>query len=165
MLAFGFVGIEAVAVTAFEARSSKSLRLPSQCIAYVTLFLYFLCLLSQFLNVSSFDLLWNRQQHHQDGRSAQTPDIQQPNHHRLLGLEAEESCWILERCSDLQHPVSQQYRPMHLFADIVRHCAGRAYEQLDWPKDTCSLGRCAQDWCSCSSLDLLGSVFHMATFR
>jgi amino acid transporter len=52
MLAFGFIGIEAVAVTAFEARSSKSLRLPSQCIAYVTLLLYFLCLLGQLLNVS-----------------------------------------------------------------------------------------------------------------
>ncbi|KAF2132837.1 hypothetical protein P153DRAFT_309538 [Dothidotthia symphoricarpi CBS 119687] len=52
MVAFGFLGIEAVAVTAFEARDSKSLRLPSQSIAYTTLVLYFLCLLGQCLNVS-----------------------------------------------------------------------------------------------------------------
>ncbi|KAH3979022.1 hypothetical protein HBI38_092300 [Parastagonospora nodorum] len=52
MIAFSFLGIESVAVTAFEARSSKSLRLPSQSIAYVALVLYFLCLLGQLLNVS-----------------------------------------------------------------------------------------------------------------
>jgi yeast amino acid transporter len=52
MVAFGFLGIESVAVTAFEARSSRSLRLPSQTMAYVTLGLYFLCLLGQCLNVS-----------------------------------------------------------------------------------------------------------------
>ncbi|CAO2655112.1 Nn.00g101760.m01.CDS01 [Neocucurbitaria sp. VM-36] len=52
MVAFGFLGIETVAVTAFEARTSRSLRLPSQSIAYVTLLLYFLCLLGQCLNVS-----------------------------------------------------------------------------------------------------------------
>jgi amino acid transporter len=52
MVAFAFLGIETVAVTAFEARSSRSLRLPSQCIAFVTLLLYFLCLLSQCLNIS-----------------------------------------------------------------------------------------------------------------
>jgi amino acid transporter len=52
MVAFGFIGIESVALTAFEARSSKSLRFPSQCITYVTLFLYFLCLFGQCLNVS-----------------------------------------------------------------------------------------------------------------
>ncbi|KAF1846862.1 uncharacterized protein K460DRAFT_362993 [Cucurbitaria berberidis CBS 394.84] len=51
MVAFGFLGIETVAVTAFEARTSRSLRLPSQSIAYVTLLLYFLCLLGQCLNV------------------------------------------------------------------------------------------------------------------
>lgn len=52
MVAFGFLGIENVAVTAFEARSSRSLRFPSQTMAYVTLALYFLCLLGQCLNVS-----------------------------------------------------------------------------------------------------------------
>jgi amino acid transporter len=51
MIAFGFLGIEAVAVTAFEARTSRSLRLPSQSIAYVVILLYFLCLLGQCLNV------------------------------------------------------------------------------------------------------------------
>lgn len=52
MIAFGFLGIETVAVTAFEARTSHSLRLPSQSIAYIVLLLYFLCLLGQCLNVS-----------------------------------------------------------------------------------------------------------------
>jgi amino acid transporter len=52
MIAFGFLGIETVAVTAFEARTSRSLRLPSQSIAYIVLLLYFLCLLGQCLNVS-----------------------------------------------------------------------------------------------------------------
>ncbi|KAF1963310.1 hypothetical protein CC80DRAFT_587744 [Byssothecium circinans] len=52
MVAFGYLGIETVAVTAFEARSSRSLRLPSQIIAYVTTGLYFLCMLGQCLNVS-----------------------------------------------------------------------------------------------------------------
>ncbi|KAI5368459.1 hypothetical protein J4E82_010754 [Alternaria postmessia] len=52
MIAFGFLGIETVAVTAFEAHTSRSLRLPSQSIAYVVLLLYFLCLLGQCLNVS-----------------------------------------------------------------------------------------------------------------
>jgi amino acid transporter len=52
MVAFSFLGIENVAVTAFEARSSRSLRLPSQIIAYITLTLYFLCMLGQLLNVS-----------------------------------------------------------------------------------------------------------------
>jgi amino acid transporter len=51
MVAFGFLGIETVAVTAFEARSSRSLRFPSQTMAYVTLILYFLCLIGQCLNV------------------------------------------------------------------------------------------------------------------
>lgn len=52
MLAFGFLGIETVAVTAFEARFSKSLRFPSQAIAYIVLALYFFCMLGQVVNVS-----------------------------------------------------------------------------------------------------------------
>lgn len=53
MVAFGFVGIESVAVTAYEARADQpnALRLPSQSIAYVTLFLYLLCMIGQVLNV------------------------------------------------------------------------------------------------------------------
>ncbi|KAF2687944.1 hypothetical protein K458DRAFT_173161 [Lentithecium fluviatile CBS 122367] len=52
IIAFGFLGVETFAATAFEARSSRSLRFPSQTIAYFTLGLYFLCLLGQCLNVS-----------------------------------------------------------------------------------------------------------------
>lgn len=52
MVAFGFLGIETVSVTAYEARSSKSLRFPSQTMAYIVLLLYFLCMLGQCLNVS-----------------------------------------------------------------------------------------------------------------
>jgi amino acid transporter len=55
MVAFGFLGIETVAVTAFEASSSRSLRFPSQFVAYITLVLYFLCMLGQCLNVSWTD--------------------------------------------------------------------------------------------------------------
>lgn len=51
ILAFGFLGVESVAMTAFEARSSRSLRLPSQTLSYFTLLIYFLCLLGQCLNV------------------------------------------------------------------------------------------------------------------
>ncbi|KAF2705203.1 hypothetical protein K504DRAFT_484560 [Pleomassaria siparia CBS 279.74] len=50
-VAFGFLGIETVAVTAFEAKSSRSLRFPSQYVAYLTLVLYFLCMIGQILNV------------------------------------------------------------------------------------------------------------------
>jgi amino acid transporter len=54
LVAFGFTGVESIAVTAFEAKSSKSLRLPSQIMAYVIFFLYFLCTLGEVLNVK-----WN----------------------------------------------------------------------------------------------------------
>ena len=51
LIAYSFLGIEVVAVTAFEAESSKSLRRPSQIIAYITFLLYLLCLLGELLNV------------------------------------------------------------------------------------------------------------------
>jgi amino acid transporter len=51
LIAYSFLGIEVVAVTAFEAESSKSLRRPSQIIAYITLLLYLLCLLGELLNI------------------------------------------------------------------------------------------------------------------
>jgi len=53
-VAFSFLGIETITVTAFEARFSKSLRRPSQVMAYVAFLLYFLCALGEVLNVK-----WN----------------------------------------------------------------------------------------------------------
>jgi amino acid transporter len=51
LVAYSFLGVETVAVTAFEAKSSRSLRLPSQLIAYVILVLYGLLALGETLNV------------------------------------------------------------------------------------------------------------------
>jgi amino acid transporter len=51
IVAFGFIGIEAVAVTAFEA-APESLRRPSKIIAYFASILYLVCMLSQTFNVS-----------------------------------------------------------------------------------------------------------------
>ncbi|KAH7134922.1 hypothetical protein B0J11DRAFT_425375, partial [Dendryphion nanum] len=65
-ISFAFTGVETVAVTAFEAQTSRSLRLPSQSIAYTTTLLYFLCLLGQCLNVS-----WTSD--HLPGRFAENP--------------------------------------------------------------------------------------------
>ncbi|KAL1654225.1 hypothetical protein SLS61_003230 [Didymella pomorum] len=50
IMAFGFIGIETVAVTAFEA-APNHLRRPSKYITYFTAILYLLCMLSQCLNV------------------------------------------------------------------------------------------------------------------
>lgn len=43
ILAYGFIGIEIVSVTAFEAANRMSLRSPSRNIAYIIFTLYFLC--------------------------------------------------------------------------------------------------------------------------
>lgn len=51
IVAFGFIGIEAVAVTAFEA-APESLRRPSKFIAYFASILYLVCMLSQTFNVT-----------------------------------------------------------------------------------------------------------------
>ncbi|KAF8848234.1 amino acid transporter [Acephala macrosclerotiorum] len=51
LVAYGFLGIEIVAVTAFEAQYSSSLKLPSQVIAYAIFVLYFLCTIGETLTV------------------------------------------------------------------------------------------------------------------
>ena len=51
IIAFGFIGVEMVSVTAFEARDLRSLRIPSRIIAYFAVLLYFMCAIGQFLNV------------------------------------------------------------------------------------------------------------------
>ena len=51
IIAYGFLGVEMISVTAYEARDLRSLRWPSRTIAYFVLFLYFLCALGEVLNV------------------------------------------------------------------------------------------------------------------
>ena len=51
LIAYSFLGVEVVAVTAFEARDLKSLRGSSQIIAYIIFLLYFLCAIGECLNV------------------------------------------------------------------------------------------------------------------
>jgi amino acid transporter len=50
IVAFGFIGLEAISVTAFEA-APKSLAWPSRFVAYIASSMYLLCLLSQCLNI------------------------------------------------------------------------------------------------------------------
>lgn len=50
IVAFGFIGLEAISVTAFEA-APKSLRGPSRFVAYIASSMYLLCMLSQCLNI------------------------------------------------------------------------------------------------------------------
>lgn len=55
LLAYGFLGVEIVTVTAFEARNPrKDLRFPSKYIAYIIFFLFLICGLGEVLNVD-----WN----------------------------------------------------------------------------------------------------------
>ena len=51
IIAYGFIGVEMVSVTAFEARDLRSLRIPSRTIAYFVVSLYFMCAVGEFLNV------------------------------------------------------------------------------------------------------------------
>ena len=51
-MAYSFLGIEIVAVTAYEARDASSLRWPSRYIPLVVFLLYILCTISEILNVS-----------------------------------------------------------------------------------------------------------------
>lgn len=48
--------METLTVTAYEARDLRSIRIPTQVIAYVILFLYRFCALGEFLNVEWTDL-------------------------------------------------------------------------------------------------------------
>lgn len=51
LVAYSFLGIEIVAVTAFEAQYSTSLKYPSRIIAYAVFFLYLLCTIGETLTV------------------------------------------------------------------------------------------------------------------
>ena len=51
IIAYGFIGVDVVSVTAFEARDLRSLRIPSRIIAYFVVVLYFMCAVGEFLNV------------------------------------------------------------------------------------------------------------------
>ncbi|KAL9607551.1 MAG: hypothetical protein Q9167_007544 [Letrouitia subvulpina] len=51
IIAYGFLGLETMTVTAYEARDLRSLRTPSQYIAYIILALYLFCAIGEFLNV------------------------------------------------------------------------------------------------------------------
>lgn len=51
LVAFTFYGVEIVAVTAFEAKYSTSLKWPSRTIAYVVFLLYFMCTIGEALTV------------------------------------------------------------------------------------------------------------------
>jgi amino acid transporter len=51
IVAFSFFGVESIAVTAYEARHSRSLRNPSRSIAYVIVMFYFLCTIGEALTV------------------------------------------------------------------------------------------------------------------
>ena len=55
VIAFSFIGHETVAVTAFEARTSRSLRLPSQSVAYFIFVLYIFTAVGEFLMVKWTD--------------------------------------------------------------------------------------------------------------
>lgn len=51
MIAYGFISLEMVAITAYEARDLRSLRRPSQTIAYFVSALYLFCVIGELLNV------------------------------------------------------------------------------------------------------------------
>ena len=50
-IAYGFVGVEVISMAALEARDLRSLRIPSQTIAYFVVAIYFLLAIGEFLNV------------------------------------------------------------------------------------------------------------------
>ncbi|KAL9103249.1 MAG: hypothetical protein Q9163_001700 [Psora crenata] len=51
IIAYGFLGVETMTVTAYEAKDLRSIRRPSQIIAYFILALYFFCAIGELLNV------------------------------------------------------------------------------------------------------------------
>lgn len=56
IIVYGFLGMETMTVTAYEARDLRSIRIPSQVIAYVVLALYLFGAIGEFLNVEWTDL-------------------------------------------------------------------------------------------------------------
>jgi amino acid transporter len=58
IVAYAYIGVEIVAVTALEAENpQKSLKCPAKFIAWITATIYFFCSLSFYLNVSWTDIL------------------------------------------------------------------------------------------------------------
>ncbi|KAL9072164.1 MAG: hypothetical protein Q9161_003785 [Pseudevernia consocians] len=55
IIAFAFLGVELVSVTAFEARDLRSLRFASQTVAYFVISIYLFCAIGEFLNVEWSD--------------------------------------------------------------------------------------------------------------
>ena len=55
IVAYAFVGIESVSVTAFEARDLRSLRVASQTVSYFVIAIYLFCGIGEFLNVEWSD--------------------------------------------------------------------------------------------------------------
>jgi len=51
LAAYSYLGIEIIAVTAFEARTSRGLRWPSQFIPYAVVALYLFCTISEAINI------------------------------------------------------------------------------------------------------------------
>jgi amino acid transporter len=85
-----------VTVTAFEARTMRSLRLPSQSISYVVFALYFLCTIGEALNV---DWMNKNLPFIDDGSHIKSPPLTNPasstlpiiatwqaGHHKLAGV-------------------------------------------------------------------------------
>ena len=55
IIAYGYLGVESVSITAFEARDLRSLRFASQTIAYFVVTIYLFCAIGEFLNISWSD--------------------------------------------------------------------------------------------------------------
>lgn len=55
IIAYGFLGLESVSVTAFEARDLRSLRGASRTLSYFIIAIYLFCAISEFLNVEWID--------------------------------------------------------------------------------------------------------------
>lgn len=55
IIAYAFLGVELVSVTAFEARDLRSLRFASQTVAYFVIAIYLFCAIGEFLNVEWTD--------------------------------------------------------------------------------------------------------------
>lgn len=55
IIAYAFLGVESVSVTAFEARDLRSLRFASRWIAYFVISIYLFCAIGEFLNVEWSD--------------------------------------------------------------------------------------------------------------
>ena len=51
LVAYAFIGVEMISMTAFEARDLRSLRIPSKIIAYFVVIIYLMLAIGEFLNV------------------------------------------------------------------------------------------------------------------